>query len=296
MNFGKNLQALRKAQKLSQEELADKMQVSRQAISKWESGNTYPETEKLIELSKVLGCSVDSLVKDEMQFVSSKPNMNDKSVYSKLMDKFSLQLSIGTMLILLGSSLLLGISALGMPYADYGLVIFLIFVAISVPIFVMGGLELSDYKNKHPKLPNFYTEAEIDVFNRKFARLIASAVGVLMVGLVVFMALMVTNYFGTESPIPAAVFMLFVTVAVPIFIYAGIQKNKYDIARYNRESLMVLKKENEKVERFCGVIMMLATVVFMLWGFLGDAWTVAWSVFPIGGILCGIVAVVLQKE
>lgn len=56
---------LRKANKLSQEKLAEKIGVSRQSISKWESGESIPEIERLIELSKIFDVTVDYLVKDD---------------------------------------------------------------------------------------------------------------------------------------------------------------------------------------------------------------------------------------
>jgi len=64
MQFHDKLQKLRKEKGLSQETLADMLGVSRQAVSKWESGQTYPETDKLIALSDVFGVTVDSLIKD----------------------------------------------------------------------------------------------------------------------------------------------------------------------------------------------------------------------------------------
>lgn len=64
MQFNEKLQKLRKDKGISQEELAEMLGVSRQAISKWESGQTYPETDKLITISEIFGVTVDSLLKD----------------------------------------------------------------------------------------------------------------------------------------------------------------------------------------------------------------------------------------
>lgn len=64
MEFNEKLRKLRKEKGLSQEELADIIGVSRQALSKWESGSSYPEMEKLIALSGLFGVTIDSLVKD----------------------------------------------------------------------------------------------------------------------------------------------------------------------------------------------------------------------------------------
>ena len=63
MNLGENLITLRKKENISQEELAEKLDVSRQAVSKWESGGGYPETEKLLKICEIFNCSLDTLMK-----------------------------------------------------------------------------------------------------------------------------------------------------------------------------------------------------------------------------------------
>ncbi len=62
MSFAENLQTIRKNNHLSQEELAEMLGVSRQAVSKWELGDGYPEVEKLLILSNKLNVSLDSLM------------------------------------------------------------------------------------------------------------------------------------------------------------------------------------------------------------------------------------------
>ena len=62
MSFAENLQTIRKNNHLSQEELAEMLDVSRQAVSKWELGEGYPEVEKLLILSNKLNVSLDSLM------------------------------------------------------------------------------------------------------------------------------------------------------------------------------------------------------------------------------------------
>lgn len=65
MTFGQKLSSMRKENNYTQEQLADKLSVSRQSVSKWESDAAYPETDKLISLSRLFDCSVDYLLKDE---------------------------------------------------------------------------------------------------------------------------------------------------------------------------------------------------------------------------------------
>jgi len=67
--LSEKLYKLRKNSGLSQEQLAEKLSVSRQAISKWESGTAVPESEKLVTISNYFGVSVDYLLKDEEEKV-----------------------------------------------------------------------------------------------------------------------------------------------------------------------------------------------------------------------------------
>lgn len=71
MKFGDNLRKLRKSKKLSQEELAEKVQVSRQSVSKWETGDAYPEMNNILELCKIFHCRINELVNDSIIDVDS---------------------------------------------------------------------------------------------------------------------------------------------------------------------------------------------------------------------------------
>lgn len=77
MTLGEKLQKLRKDQKMSQEELASKITVSRQAVSKWELNEALPDTENLIQLSKVLGVSIDYLLNNEIENIEETPILKE---------------------------------------------------------------------------------------------------------------------------------------------------------------------------------------------------------------------------
>ena len=81
MKFGDKLIQLRKKKNLSQEELAEKLGVSRQSVSKWESNNTYPETDKIVQICNIFECSMDDLINDKITNVDdtlrkNKTNLN----------------------------------------------------------------------------------------------------------------------------------------------------------------------------------------------------------------------------
>ena len=64
ISFGTNLRTLREKRNLSQEDLARKLQISRQSISKWEQGISYPSILYLVPLIKILDCTLEELLKD----------------------------------------------------------------------------------------------------------------------------------------------------------------------------------------------------------------------------------------
>lgn len=85
MEFNEKLQKLRKEHNITQEGLADKLNVSRQAVSKWESGSAYPDMEKLISLSRIFNISLDDLVNDKK--LVSKEKCVKKMYFKDMIDK-----------------------------------------------------------------------------------------------------------------------------------------------------------------------------------------------------------------
>lgn len=67
MTIGEKIARLRKEQNLTQEQFAEILKVSRQTVSKWERDEAYPDTEKLIRIGKIFDCSLDYLLKDELE-------------------------------------------------------------------------------------------------------------------------------------------------------------------------------------------------------------------------------------
>lgn len=85
-NLSENLKKIRKDNNLSQEQLAEKLGVSRQAISKWESGQAYPEMDKIIQLSKMFDLNIDDLLNNDVREV--KKEQASKNSINKYIDDF----------------------------------------------------------------------------------------------------------------------------------------------------------------------------------------------------------------
>lgn len=102
MNFPQKLQEYRRTAKISQEELANRLGVSRQSVSKWEQGLSFPETEKLIELSTMMGQSIDSLLKDTScaQDTSQPPEPSEAPASEKPAVDWERWVAIGLVILL----------------------------------------------------------------------------------------------------------------------------------------------------------------------------------------------------
>ena len=85
MKFCDKLQKIRKENNITQEGLADKLNVSRQAVSKWESGMAYPDTEKLIQISKIFNVSLDELINDNVD--KNNGNSNKKISFMEILNE-----------------------------------------------------------------------------------------------------------------------------------------------------------------------------------------------------------------
>ena len=98
MSFGENLQFLRKQKNITQEQLAERLEVSRQSVSKWESSQSYPEMEKLLQICSMFHCNMDTLMQGDV----SKDFVEDTCGYDSFMNRFDRLVTAGIALILSG--------------------------------------------------------------------------------------------------------------------------------------------------------------------------------------------------
>ena len=306
MSLGENLQFLRKQENMTQEQLAEVLEVSRQSVSKWESDTTYPETDKLIQLADLFHCSLDDLMRKDV----SSQYVTDKNHYDQFMNQFSKRITAGIGLILSGATLMMFFTAVLPERHDFNVealtsIVFFFFVITAVALFVVSGLQESHYQKKHPYIEDFYTEEEKDACHKKYTVFITSGVVLIIFGIILAIAgdavisydHVIRDKIDFDS-LTGAIFMLLVTIAVILFAYAGTQDSKYNISHYNlmNDHNSRTYINSKKVGLICGCIMMAATMIFLACGFLGDLWRSAWVVYPIFGIACGIVSTVINRN
>ena len=285
MNFCENIVNLRKQNNLSQEELADKLGVSRQAVSKWESGGTYPDMDKLLSICEIFNCTIDQLVK-------GKVNAKNDETYKNFYNTFALSISSGVFLIIFG----LATALIMYEFMDNNLVVpiatFFSLVFIAVPILVYNGLKEDDFKKQ--QISNPYTKEDyFREFAKSFNLAIVSGISIILIGIVVMLA--VYELTGKLKFLSAGAFMYFVSVAVFLFTYFGIKEEMYQKTKSVFDAKEWLES-NEKTGKISGVIMISATILFLILGFIFELWSKAWVVFPIGAMLCGIVGTIYQPK
>lgn len=285
MSLGENLQFLRKNAGVTQEELAEKLEVSRQSVSKWEADASFPEMDKIIALCDMFGCTMDTLVKGNAE----KEVREDTAGYDSHMNRFAKLISAGVGLIIFGVALSAFLDEMCVHDSFSGMAFFL-FVLVSVMLFVVGAMQNESFRKNNPHICDFYTAEEKKAYDAKFPVRMAVGIGVIILGLVITIGLEGLP----ESPLTVALmdssFLVCAAVGVSVLTYNGIMKDKYDIEKYNKET--VREEQNDGiVGKICGVIMLISTIIALV-TLLVFKWGYFWIAFIVGGLLCGIAGII----
>ena len=167
MTFSEKISALRKQKGWSQEELAEKLMVTRQAVSKWESAQSMPDLDKLVQLSEALGVSTDYLLKDEQAQSAPVPATAEQTVkprhvtqeearrYLQLQTAAIPKTTLGVALCVWSPIALIGLPVLrstfnwGFPEeicSGIGLCVLLVMVAAGVALLLTAGGTLREFE------------------------------------------------------------------------------------------------------------------------------------------------------
>lgn len=303
---------LRKQNGWSQEELAEKMQVSRQAVSKWESAQSIPDIEKLLTLSKLFGVTTDYLLKEELEDEEladdspapvSRVSLALANEYMAWRVAASKHIALATFLCIIAVIPLILLSAMSEYGAlaisenlagGIGLVLMLVIVAIAVTIFILCGSRNGTYGfiENEP----FETEYGVDGMVRERQRAFRGRYTL-------------SNILGTclciLSPIPLFVgsfmeneylmvillclTMLIAGIGVVFFILAGVRWASMQKLLKEGDYTPVDKRTQRLKESINTVYWLLATAIFLGWSLWTKAWESTWIVWPIAGILYAVI-------
>ncbi len=285
MSLAENLQYLRAREGVTQEQLAERLDVSRQSVSKWESAASYPEMDTLLKLCNMFQVDMDTLLRGSVENSLSE----DTAGYDRFMTLYARKIAGGVSAIVGSVALWSFLSALGLSEM-LGTAMLLLVIAAAAVVFIASGMEEEHFRKKHPVIPDFYTEPQKERFHRRYIWYIAGGVGAILLGVV--MMVLAFTVLPEKEPYESymgAAFLVIVACAVYFLIYGGMLEDKYNIAKYNRQNNPTPedKSRRRRATTACSVIMILATAVFLFAGLAYYKWNWAAIIYPVGGVLCG---------
>lgn len=317
MRFADKLVELRKNKGISQEELADKLDVTRQSISKWESGQSIPDISRILQLSELFDVSVDYLLKDEIELdnVSQQSNKEDNDIikvgkeeadkyieHSKYLSKIY---SIATVLCILSPMLLMiFVANPGLRvFSDavsiiVGILGLLIFVSCGVAMFIYSSFKNQPYK--------YLDEQDIVLDNNalnsvkqskesalpKFARNIILGVVLCIFAIVpiIIFALLLTDYIG----LGVCIALVFVVIAVALFVNSGTQWGAFQKLLAEGDYSKEGKKASKLTEKIASIYWLTVLAIYLLISFVSNNWARSWIIWPVCAVLFVIISVVVE--
>lgn len=290
-SFGENIQFYRKRENMTQEQLAEKLEVSRQTISKYEAGTSYPEMEKVLQLCDLFSCSMDTLMREN----ASEKEVEDTQNYDAHMEKRRRHITLGVMLLIADVAIYEILEGFRMA-SEIKDTTFMALAIVAILILVVAGMQHDRYSKKYPVIPEFYSKEEREGFEEKFPIRVAVGIGTILIGLLIGMN---AEHFPMRAEMTEdfyyGIFLLLVAAGVGILVHTRIGKEKYDIAAYNRGNRKDEVKDN-KIGIWCGCIMLITTIFYVITGFCFNLWNVNWVAYVVAALLCGIVALILNGK
>lgn len=290
-SFGENLQFYRKRENMTQEQLADRLEVSRQTISKWEAGTSYPEMEKILQICDLFSCTMDTLMRED----ASELEVEDSQKYDMHMEKRRKNITLGVILLIADVAIYELLTGFRVAEA-FNDTIFMAVAIVAILVLVVAGMQHENYKKRYPVISEFYSKEEKEQFEEKCPIRMAVGIGTILIGILIGMN---GEYFpmraGMTEDFYYGIFLLFVAVGAGILVHTGIGKEKYNIASYNKENRKDKTKDN-KIGIWCGCIMLITTIFYVVTGFCFHLWDINWVAYVVAALLCGIVALILNGK
>lgn len=311
----------RKRMGLSQEEMAEHLSVSRQAVSKWESAQATPDLQRILLMAQLFGVSTDYLLKDEMEpedprnFVSvskeeSVPvvSMEEANAFMEARSKSGPAVALGVALCILCPVVLMllcgtaesGKVAITEGIASaIGLTVLFAMIGTAVWIFITVGSKTEKFEWMEQE--HFETAYGVSglVKERKkayadtYTRGIAAGVVLCVIAAVPLIAYScLENSRESVIMVLAALLLCLVALGVFLIIRVSMIKDGYDILLEEGDHKAEDKLDKEsrrKLQLISGIYWGAVTAVYLAWSFLSKAWDRTWVVWPVAGVLFAVV-------
>lgn len=316
---------LRKKNGWSQEELASQLGVSRQSVSKWESGQSIPDLDRILKMSDIFGVSTDYLLKDDVEPADTPPQMDapqpeeegarmigmeEAYHYLSMVQMAAPRIARGVTLCILSSIVLFLLGGLSDEEGGFllpewsvpavGLPVLLLFVVCGVAQFILYGRQLEAYEflEKQPIELAYGVRGVVEKRKNDYA---AQHSQRLMIGvsscILAIVPLIACAVFDGDAETMFGVVGFCLTLAIVAIgvhflvltctIQGGYQR-LLEEGDYSREK----KLHNRKNEPIAIAYWCLVTAGYLLWSFLTWEWHRTWIVWPVAGAFYGAVVAV----
>lgn len=316
MILADKIMQLRKKNGWSQEELAQKVNVTRQSVSKWESAQSIPDLEKILQLSKIFGVSTDYLLKDDIgdnEFANLQEDTGDirrvslaeANEFLNIKESVSKRIAFATMLCILSPICLLILSAASelnvIPISEnfaggVGLIVLLLMVAAACAIFIFCGSKTNNFEFLEKEI--FDTEYGVTGMVKERQKQYSDTyTRYNILGTCLCILCVIPLFIGAFAPereffiiLMLCLTLIIASIGVYFFITAGIKwasmQKLLQEGDYSKQ-----KKKNGNLSGVVSTIYWLvATAVYLAYSFLTEDWEHSWIVWPIAGVLFAAVA------
>ena len=313
MILADKITTLRKKNGWSQEELAEKMQVSRQAVSKWESAQTVPDLDKILTLSRLFGVTTDYLLKDELDTEEhtdeeyppvDKVTLAEAGEYLRFRKKASVLIAIATFLCMISPIPLILLSGAveifsssDLVATSVGLGLLLMAVAGAVALYIYCGTVHSRFPFAEKKdFVADYGVTGLAEQRKKEFRSAYTLLNILATCLCILSPLPLIICSAAEdsfaSLLSLAGLIVTIGVAVALFILAGVRQAAFD--RLLRVGDFEPRPKNKKLEAIEGIFWAVVLAAYLGWSFLSGDWGITWVLWPIAAVLSAVIPAIFK--
>ena len=325
MIFADKLIDLRKKNGWSQEELAEKLNVSRQSVSKWEGAQSVPDMSRIIQLSELFGVSTDYLLKDNLEqtelsqesvpdTLARTVSLEEANDFLNIKEENSRRVALGVMLCILSPVALIllgGAQSFGLlkwsenAVGGVGLVILMLMILPAVGLFVISNLRVSryEYLEKEP-VDTLYGVTGMVRDRKERFRPVHSRY--MLIGIMLCVAstipLFISMIFREESfvtVIGIASILVLAAFGVLLIVRASIIWGSYQMLLEEEDYSRENKESSSHYGLIGGIYWCLVTAAYLAWSFIGNAWDRSWIIWPVAGVAYAAVigiAKVLRKR
>ena len=310
---------LRKRAGMSQEELAEKLGVSRQSVSKWEGAQSTPDLNRVLQLSEIFGVSTDTLLKDTEEIpaagsdvsqgasVETEPplrrvSMEEANEFLEENRQRSMRTSLGVALCILSVVPMLlfeGFAPFEKSDEIIGLPLLFIIIAAAVGLFIISGMRMKPYE--YLEKQGIDTEygvsgMAVEKMNKYMSRHNTLLISGIMLLIVSFVPIILTDaLFPMSEQINGAGLALFfalVALGVGMIVHTSIRMGGYkkllEMGDFSREKKLNTQKGDPAVMIFWCIII----AIYLGWSFMTNDWHKTWIVFVIAAVLTPVVRMI----